>query len=149
MGLYLITLSISEYMFYLITVKLQNKDIDTARKRITSLQSKLTRSIEQGIDWNKFEENFDMVHDKFVKKLVKQYPQLSKNEQKLCIYIHMGLYTKEIAPLMNLSTRGVEMLRYRMRKKLGLGRADSLEIFFQKLSNTDNGYEETKTSKKD
>lgn len=129
--------------------ELQNKDIDTARKRITSLQSKLTRSIEQGIDWNKFEENFDMVHDKFVKKLVKQYPQLSKNEQKLCIYIHMGLYTKEIAPLMNLSTRGVEMLRYRMRKKLGLGRADSLEIFFQKLSNTDNGYEETKTSKKD
>lgn len=126
-----------------IAEELQNKDIESARKRIVSLQSKLTRSIEQGIDWNKFEENFDMVHDQFVKKLIKLYPQLNKNEQKLCVYIHMGLYTKEIAPLMNLSTRGVEMLRYRMRKKIGLDRADSLEIFLQKLNTADNDFSET------
>lgn len=117
--------------------ELQDKDIDAAIKRISQMQGKLTRSIEQEIDWKKFEENFDIVNDKFLKKLMQKYPWLNKNERKLCVYIRIGLITKEIAPLMNLSTRGVEMLRYRMRKKMELDRSTDLENFFQMLSQGD------------
>src|SRR5574344_1794603 len=116
-----------------ISMDLQNKDESNALRKIILLQGKLTRNIEQEVDWKQFEENFDIVHDRFLRKLSERYPWLNKNERKLCVYIHMGLLTKEIAPLMNLSTRGVEMLRYRMRKKMELERADDLEGFFQTL----------------
>jgi len=39
---------------------------------------------------------------------------------KLCAYVRMNLSSKEIAQLMNISIRGVEIGRYRLRKKLGL-----------------------------
>jgi DNA-binding CsgD family transcriptional regulator len=38
----------------------------------------------------------------------------------------MNLSTKEIAQLMNISVRGVEISRYRLRKKLGLASEVSL-----------------------
>lgn len=45
----------------------------------------------------------------------------------------MNLATKEIAPLMNMSVRGVETIRYRMRKKLSLEREESLTDFLNKF----------------
>ena len=53
---------------------------------------------------------------------------MNSNERRLCVYIKMGLQTKEIAPILNLSIRGVEMLRYRMRKKMQLPRGEELEM---------------------
>ncbi|MEY4703379.1 MAG: hypothetical protein RIR96_1276, partial [Bacteroidota bacterium] len=52
--------------------------------------------------------------------LKETYPTISPNEIKLCTYLRMNLSTKEIAQLMNISVRGVEIGRYRLRKKLGL-----------------------------
>ena len=114
-----------------IQTDLQEKNYEQAIRKIVILQGKISQNVEQDIDWTRFEENFDIANDYFLDKLTKQFPWLNKNERKLCTYIKMGLLTKEIAPLMNLSTRGVEMMRYRMRKKMDLGREDDLEIFFQ------------------
>ncbi|MFI3296307.1 MAG: hypothetical protein R3Y59_01635 [bacterium] len=111
----------------------KNKNIDVAKRRISNLQGKLTRNIEQNIDWKQFEENFDIVNDKFIAKLKEKYPWMNKNERKLCVYIRMGMYTKEIAPLLGLTVRGVEMLRYRMRKKMELNRNEDLESIFQSI----------------
>lgn len=106
------------------------KEPDSVKRKILMLQNKISRNIEQNIDWKKFEENFDIVNDKFIRKLSERYPNLTKNERRLCTYIKMGLSSKEIAPLMNLSLRGVEVLRYRMRKKLNFERGiDFLEFF--------------------
>lgn len=106
---------------------LQDKDTRQALKKISLLQSKLTEESAQNVSWERFAENFDIVNDKFMKKLQARFPWISANEQKLCVYIRMGLRTKEIAPLMNISVRGVEMLRYRLRKKMDLQREDDLE----------------------
>ena len=114
-----------------IQADIQEKNYEQSMRKIVILQSKISQNVEQDIDWTRFEENFDIANDYFMDKLTKQFPWLNKNERKLCIYIKTGLLTKEIAPLMNLSTRGVEMMRYRMRKKMELGREDDLEIFFQ------------------
>jgi DNA-binding CsgD family transcriptional regulator len=48
----------------------------------------------------------------------------------------MNLSTKEIAQLMNISVRGVEISRYRLRKKLGLGSEVSLFDYLLKLTAT-------------
>ncbi len=117
-----------------ISAELQAKNPETAAQKIVLLQSKLSRNIGKNVDWEKYEENFDIVHNRFLKKLSERFPWLTKSERKLCIYIHMGLLTKEIAPLMNISTRGVEMLRYRMRKKMQLDRGDDIERFFQEIA---------------
>jgi DNA-binding CsgD family transcriptional regulator len=118
-----------------IQTDLQSKNYEQSTQKMVILQGKISQNVEQDIDWTRFEENFDIANDYFLKKLAEQFPWLNKNERKLCIYIKMGLLTKEIAPLMNLSTRGVEMMRYRMRKKMGLGRENDLEIYFQTFNN--------------
>ena len=51
----------------------------------------------------------------------------------LCAYIRIGMLSKEIAPLLNISVRGVEISRYRLRKKLGLEEGTSLTAFLQKM----------------
>ena len=74
----------------------------------------------------KIESEFDIAQDKVLSKLEKIHPDLSYNERLMCAYIKMGLSSKEIAPMLNISTRGVETLRYRIRKKFNLERGDSL-----------------------
>lgn len=108
-------------------------DNTNAKKRVQSLLEKLAKQSANEIDWSKFEENFDVVNDRFIEKLTAQFPTLNKNERKLCVYIRMGLYNKEIAPLLNMSTRGVEMLRYRMRRKMNLDREENLEQMLLKI----------------
>ncbi len=71
-------------------------------------------------EWEKFTQHFDKVHSDFIVELKEKHPDVSNNEVKLCAYLRMNLSTKEIAQLMNISVRGVEVSRYRLRKKLGL-----------------------------
>ena len=60
-----------------------------------------------------------------------RYPQLSQTDLRMCVYIKLNLSTKEIAELMNISPRSVEMARYRLRKKLGLGPNDHIGSVLQ------------------
>jgi FixJ family two-component response regulator len=71
-------------------------------------------------DWESFARHFDQVHTDFIKRLKEKYPQLSPKDLKLCAYLRMNLVSKEIAPLLNISVRGVEISRYRLRKKMQL-----------------------------
>ncbi|HEY0057628.1 MAG TPA: triple tyrosine motif-containing protein [Flavisolibacter sp.] len=77
-------------------------------------------------DWEQFTVHFDQVHSNFLRTLKKTYPALTSNELKLCAYLRMNMSTKEIAKLMNISVRGVEISRYRLRKKLGLQTSESI-----------------------
>lgn len=71
-------------------------------------------------EWERFTQHFDKVHSDFIIALKEKHPDVSNNEVKLCAFLRMNLSTKEIAQLMNISVRGVEVSRYRLRKKLGL-----------------------------
>ena len=77
-------------------------------------------------EWENFSKHFDKVHGNFVAGLKEKYPAITGNELKLCAYLRMNLSTKEIAQLMNISVRGVEISRYRLRKKLGISSAINL-----------------------
>lgn len=71
-------------------------------------------------DWQIFETNFNEVHNIFFKKLKHDFPELSPGDLRLAAYLKMNLSSKEIAPLLNISVRGIENKRYRLRQKLAL-----------------------------
>lgn len=87
-----------------------------------------TSSISKN-EWQSFEKNLVKSHEEFVGRLTAKYPILTPKDIKLCIYLKMNLSSKEIAPLMNISFRGVELHRYRLRKKLEIGTEESLSRF--------------------
>lgn len=118
--------------------ELQAHNVKKADERLQALRQHLEQdNRNDSIDWQRFEENFDEVNAGFCKRLTEMYPWMNKQERKLCIYIRLGMQTKEIAPLLGLSTRGVEMMRYRMRCKMDLDAQANLKEHLTKItSNT-------------
>lgn len=96
------------------------------RRMLVSLNNQIDSNIQSDDMFKKFEEEFDLVHNKFISKLRIKHPDLNVSEIKMCSYLKMDLSSKEIAPLLNMSVRGVETLRYRLRKKFELNREDNL-----------------------
>jgi ligand-binding sensor domain-containing protein/DNA-binding CsgD family transcriptional regulator len=110
--------------------KLNTKtDDEMIRHHNRSLIRRINREIEDKNQWKVFEEHFEAVHEAFLKRLKTAYPDLSPRELKLAAYLRLNISTKEIALLMNISPRGVEIARYRLRKKFKLDRSTNLLNF--------------------
>jgi ligand-binding sensor domain-containing protein/DNA-binding CsgD family transcriptional regulator len=86
-------------------------------QRLTTL---IDKNISNDNDWEIFEALFDQAHENFFKRLKLSFPDLTQSDLKLCAYLKLNLSSKEIAPLLNISIRGVEIRRYRLRKRLAL-----------------------------
>jgi ligand-binding sensor domain-containing protein/DNA-binding CsgD family transcriptional regulator len=95
-------------------------------QRLTSL---IDRNISNDNDWEIFEALFDQAHENFFRRLKQSFPDLTQSDLKLCAYLKLNLASKEIAPLLNISIRGVEIRRYRLRKRLGLSPEENLAEF--------------------
>ena len=94
--------------------------------------NKINRAIKNKDEWKVFETNFNELHEDFFRDILKTYPRLTSKDLKLCSYLKMNLTSKEIAPLMGISVRGVEVHRYRLRKKMGLNKKENLTNFLIK-----------------
>ncbi len=99
------------------------------KKEVKSLIKSLDADESFEEDWEQFSQHFDTVHSNFFNILKATYPQLSPNDLKLCAYLRINLNTKEIARMLNISVRGVEISRYRLRKKLNLETSENLNEF--------------------
>lgn len=75
----------------------------------------------------------EQAHMDFIEKLDQSYHNLTSKEKKILVLLRVGLSSKEMAPLLNISTKSVEISRYRLRAKMGLSRNDSLTQFIQSL----------------
>ena len=109
------------------------QDVLDAESNTEQLKSKIrkiikTNSINKN-EWQSFEKNLLKSHEEFVARLTGKFPELTPKDIKLSIYLKMNLSSKEIAPLMNISYRGVELHRYRLRKKLLVTQEESLYKF--------------------
>ncbi len=113
------------------------KKILEAETSSVSLKSKISKAIKINSinknEWKSFENNLLKSNEDFVKELSHNYQNLTSKDIKLCIYLKMNLSSKEIAPLMNISYRGVELHRYRLRKKLNLDSSINLNLFMNNL----------------
>lgn len=107
----------------------QSKQEENLKYQISSLVKKINKDIDTEKQWEVFETHFENVHEAFLNRLKSAYPELSPRELKLCAYLRMNISSKEISELMNISTRGVEISRYRLRKKFNLDRQHNLTDF--------------------
>lgn len=103
-------------------------------KRISDMRRNIRTHMVDDDNWDKFEENFNIVYDNFTRKLTARYPDLKKIDLKLCVYLRMGLSSKEMASLLNTSVHSIETARYRLRKKLNLESGTNLLDFIQKFA---------------
>lgn len=115
-------------------LKLKNLTTDDAlRVEVNTSIKKIGREIDNEKQWQVFNTHVEQVHDELFRKLKERFPELTPRELSLCAYLRMNISSKEIATLMNISTRGVEISRYRIRKKMNLDRNTNLTDFMLKL----------------
>lgn len=113
-----------------ITKRSRNQEVKNELRKVIG---HIDKNISQDDDWQHFTFHFDQVHGDFTTRYKETYPDLSPQEIKLSAYLRLNLSTKEIAHLLNISVRGVEIARYRLRKKLNLDRAVNLQEFILKF----------------
>lgn len=100
------------------------------RKNLDKLLALVNNNIVSDEEnWNMFQANFDRIHENFFRNLKQQYPDLTSGDLRFCALLRLNLPTKEIAKLLNISIRGVDAARYRLRKKFNLSQEDSLTDF--------------------
>ncbi len=104
-------------------------DDNPEKHNVNKLLKKVNRDLRNEKNWELFNSYFDEVHQDFINRLKETYSDLTPKELRLCAYLRMNISTKEIAPLMNISIRGVEISRYRLRKKLELNHKENLADF--------------------
>ncbi len=104
----------------LIKDDLKKSSDETTGLSIKSVISTITRNITEDNTWNVFKEAFDNADKDFLKKAKSAHSSLTPNDLRLCAYLRLNLSSKEIAPLLNISVRSVEIKRYRLRKKMEL-----------------------------
>lgn len=98
---------------------------------------KLEVDIRQRMSFADKVEDFNLrtehMHKGFTGRLSQLFPDLSSNEKKLAVFLRLGISSKEIATLLNISPKSVEINRYRLRKKLGLGKGANLTQFINNI----------------
>lgn len=102
-------------------------------KYYDTLVQKIDNNMSSQDDWKVFEANFERAHEQFMKSLQDNFDELTPSDLRLCAFLRMNLSSKEIAPLLGISVRGVENHRYRLRKKFNLDGDSNLTEFIIKL----------------
>ena len=110
----------------LIKEDLKKSTEESGYRSIKSVISTITKNISEEDNWNVFKEAFDTADKDFLKKIKAAHPSLTPNDLRLCAYLRLNLSSKEIAPLLNISVRSVEIKRYRLRKKMDLSHEKGL-----------------------
>jgi DNA-binding CsgD family transcriptional regulator len=111
--------------------KLKSQLIKTrdSAESITPALNIIESALKNDEDWEFFEQAFNNADKKFFKRIKEKHPSLTPNDLRLCVYLRLNLSSKEIAPLLNISARSVEIKRYRLRKKLDLERDVNLSEY--------------------
>lgn len=103
------------------------------KRRIEEIGRILEKEFATEREWERFEKHFNEVHADFIQRLKRLYPDLGLTYLKLCAYLKLDLSTKELAFLLNISPRGVEKARSRLRKRFNLQPGESLTEFLNKI----------------
>ena len=93
---------------------------------VKSVIRTINKNITEEDSWKVFKEAFDSADKDFLKKIKQAHSLLTPNDLRLCAYLRLNLSSKEIAPLLNISLRSVEIKRYRLRKKMNLNHEQGL-----------------------
>ncbi len=101
--------------------------------KLQSMIKRIDKDIDSESYWEVFEMHLEQVHESFLNRLKDIHPDLTPRELKLVAYIRMGMSSKEIATLMNISSRAVENNRYKLRQKLNIEQGENLGRYITNL----------------
>ena len=117
---------------FLNSIKSELKETDDANK-LKPVIKIIDKNLNNTDDWKFFQEAFNNADKDFLKKIKSKHPDLTPNDLRLCAYLRLNLSSKEIAPLLNISPRSVEVKRYRLRKKINLDHNASLTNYILEI----------------
>jgi ligand-binding sensor domain-containing protein/DNA-binding CsgD family transcriptional regulator len=124
-------------MLISIREKLESIKDEPEQNRLQAIR-KLSRELENSLvgeeSWDQFIGYFNIVNQSFSVQLLNQHPDLTPNDLRICALTILNLSTKETAALLNISVKGVEKSRYRLKKRLNLEPEDSLLEYLRKFS---------------
>ncbi|WP_298474305.1 tetratricopeptide repeat protein [uncultured Maribacter sp.] len=107
--------------------KSETIDVKTINRMLRSIQS------SPGSNWKEFEARFTSINQSFYENIRNNYPELRQTDLKLCALIKLDFSSKEMSSLLGITIESVHTSRYRLRKKLGLGRGDNLADFIASI----------------
>ena len=116
----------------IVTIKSQMKDPES-RHNLNKLSLMISQNISIDRDREKFQLHVDEQNSRFLQLLSDNFPSMTENEKRLATLLRLNLSSKEIASILNISPKSVEMNRYRLRKKLGVPSAVGLSEFIREL----------------
>jgi len=120
------TMSILKKNRFLSGLKSQLNNIPEKDRTIKAVLREIDRNINSEDDWKFFEDAFNNADKDFLRRIKAKHDSLTNHDLRLCAYLRLNLSSKEIAPLLNISVKSVEMKRYRLRKKFDLPHQDNL-----------------------
>ena len=126
------TMSLIKKNEFLNSIKSELLKLD-ANNNVKQIIKIINNNLNNTDDWKLFEEAFNNADKDFLKKVKDKHPELTPNDLRLCAYLRLNLSSKEIAPLLNISSRSVEVKRYRLRKKMNLPHESSLTNYIIEL----------------
>jgi tetratricopeptide (TPR) repeat protein/DNA-binding CsgD family transcriptional regulator len=116
-----------------------NMSSDGFKRSVVSAQQEITRSLMNDKAWSVFEQQFQLLHRDFMSTLSARFPELSPIELKVCALLKINLNSKEIANILYVEPKSVEVYRFRIRKKLGLSREQNLLTTLATIENNSVG----------
>jgi len=125
-----------------IAMQTLSKELDRQKKMLgdhypdrfyAKMHSLLNETLNNQSEWIAFDTYFDSAHQDFIDRFRQRYPGVNHNDIRMCCLIRMNLSTKEIASILNISIRAVELRRYRLRKRMGLETDKNLSDFLMKF----------------
>jgi tetratricopeptide (TPR) repeat protein len=108
------------------------KDEKRDKNELKRLKKQLQEIYEEK-SWDDFLQHFEQVHPQFYKNLLAKCDDLSPTEQKVCAFLKMNLNTKEISQITSQTTKAIEVMRSRIRKKMDIPHEESLTKTIQIL----------------
>ncbi|MFV8225477.1 triple tyrosine motif-containing protein [Christiangramia aquimixticola] len=126
------TMSLIKKNEFLTAIKDKLKDSDN-NNQVRSVIRTINKDISEEDNWKFFKKAFSNADKDFFQKVKDAHPELTTNDLKLCAYLRLNLSSKEIAPLLNISVKSVEIKRYRLRKKMNLDRETNLTEYILSL----------------
>ncbi|MDG1685310.1 MAG: helix-turn-helix transcriptional regulator [Flavobacteriaceae bacterium] len=94
--------------------------------KMRSIVKRIDIDLKETYDWVKFEFHFKKSNPNFFSKLDELHPDLTPNDIRICAFIKLNIPNKQMASLLNINPKSLEMTRYRLRKKLGLAERSDL-----------------------
>lgn len=104
-----------------------------AASRISGIRREVAATLSGDTSWHVFEQQFQSVHNDFLQRISSRYPSLTAIELRVCSLLKLQLSTKEIAHLLCIEPKSVEVYRYRIRKKMNVDSSANLASFFSAL----------------